>query len=326
MLATRDFQLGKSEPALKWLERVSSLRPNDVANLEFLGDLYLKLEDPTKSVTLMRQALELSHGSIPSITLYINLAEAHRLTGDYSAALETTMAGLVHHPNAVELHNSVGVCRSAMGETSAAIAAYRRAIEIQPYTADANFNLGYTLLEQGDETNGIAAIRNSLKQQPTFGKALTFLGQYELTSGDMNEARRLLERLYDAYWGIPDARKLWADWHFKAGALASAHDESEAERLYRAGLKIDETFGELHLGLGALLVAQNRIPDAIKSLSVFRRLSPDDPRGFLYLGQAYLASGQKDEARQHLQIGLEIATTTGLNATATRCRELLQSL
>jgi len=274
----------------------------------------------------MERALTLGDEITPSITIFINLAEAHRQNNDLRAALSITNRGLKYHPNAVELHNSQGVCFSALGEKARSIASFKRAIELQPFDADANFNLGYTLLEMDDEAGGIAAIRRSLTQQPTFGKALTFLGQYELSVGDMDEAGRLLERLYDAYWGIPEARRLWAEWHFKSGALIAEQNEKEAELLYRTGLTIDSDFADLHMGLGALLIAQNRIPEAIDALSRFQSLQSDDPRGFLFMGQAFLAEGKKSEARQQLQIGLELATVSGQSATAERCRTLLREL
>jgi len=326
VLATRDFQLDRTAEALKWIQRVSKLRPNDFANLEFLGDLYLKLKQPSDAIAAMERALTLGDEITPSITIFINLAEAHRQNNDLRAALSITNRGLKYHPNAVELHNSQGVCFSALGEKARSIASFKRAIELQPFDADANFNLGYTLLEMDDEAGGIAAIRRSLTQQPTFGKALTFLGQYELSVGDMDEAGRLLERLYDAYWGIPEARRLWAEWHFKSGALIAEQNEKEAELLYRTGLTIDSDFADLHMGLGALLIAQNRIPEAIDALSRFQSLQSDDPRGFLFMGQAFLAEGKKSEARQQLQIGLELATVSGQSATAERCRTLLREL
>jgi len=326
VLATRDFQLDRTAEALKWLQRVSVLRPHDFANLEFLGDLYLKLKQPREAIAAMERALTLGNEAPPSISIFINLAEAHRQNNDLPAALNITNRGLKYHPNAVELHNSQGVCLSAAGEKERSIASFKRAVELQPYDADANFNLGYTLLEMDDEAGGIAAIRRSLTQQPTFGKALTFLGQYELSVGDIDEAGRLLERLYDAYWGIPDARRLWAEWHFKAGTLIAERDEKEAESLYRAGLTIDADFADLHLGLSALLITQNRIPEAIDALSRFQSLQSDDPRGFLFMGQAFFAEGKNREARQQLQIGLELATVSGQSATAERCRTLLREL
>lgn len=326
VLATRDFQLDRTAAALKWLKRVSDLRPDDFANLEFLGDLYLKLKQPEKAIEAMEQALTLPDTAAPTITIFINLAEAHRQNNDLRAALKITNHGLEYHPNAVELHNSLGVCLNALGQKERSIEAFKRAITLQPFDADANFNLGYTLLEMDNETAGIAAIRRSLTQQPTFGKALTFLGQYELSVGDLAEAGRLLERLYDAYWGIPDARRLWAEWHFKAGTLITEQDEKEAESLYLAGLTVDADFADLHMGLGALYIAQDRIPEARRALNDFQRLSSDDPRGFLFMGQAFIAEGKNSEARQQLQIGLELATVSGQSATAERCRTLLREL
>ncbi len=326
VLVTRDFQLNRHDQALKWLQRVSQLKPHDFANLEFLGDCYLKLGQPAKAIDAMEEALTLAAPTSPSITLFINLTEAYRQNGNNAAALEIAQRGLSHHPQAVELHNAVGVAQSAMGHRAAAVAAFTEALTHQPFDPDANFNLGYTLLELEQEAAGIAAIRRSLTQQPTFGKALTFLGQYELEVGDLGRARESLERLYDAYWGIPEARRLWAEWHFKAGAVASAENEGKAEALYRDGIKIDPDLADSYLGLGALLVSQHRIPEAIAALDKFRDLSPDDPRGLLYLGQAYLANGRNAEARQHLQVALELAEQTGLSATADRCRTLLQGL
>ena len=326
VLATRDFQLNRTDQVLKWVQRVSELKPDDFENLEFLGDFYLRLGRLEQAEAAMAKALSLERSQPPGITIFSNLAETYRQAGNPPLALKVTEQGLILHPDAVELHNSLGVCRSELGDKQGAIDAFRTAVKTQPFDPDANFNLGYTLVDQGAEKEGIDAISRSLVQSPTSGKALTFLGQYHLASGDMEAARGYLERLYDAYWGIPDVRRLWADWHFKAGALASATDEAEAESLYRAGLKIDDSLSDLHLGLGALLVSQKRIPEAIASLQRVQQLTPDDSRGFLYMGHALLLEGQTAQARQQLQVGLEFATMAGQTATAARCRELLRGL
>jgi tetratricopeptide (TPR) repeat protein len=326
MLTTRDYQLNRTERATKWMQRAAELRPNDFAHFEFVGDLYTKLGEYGKAIEAMNRALALNDNRSPTITVFSNLAEAYRQTEKPALALKIAESGLNYHPDAVELHNSIGVSLNAMGDKADAMTAFRRSIKLQPYNPDANFNLGYMLLEQGEEASGIEAIRRSLTQQPTFSKALTFLGQYELTAGDMDEAKRLLERQYDEFWGMPEARRHWAEWHFKAGTLISATNEEEAESLYRAGLKIDDSLSDLNLGLGALFVSQNRIPEAFIALQKVQALAPDDPRGFLYLGEAHLANGEHAAARQQLQVGLELAQASGQTATAARCRELLRSL
>jgi Tfp pilus assembly protein PilF len=274
----------------------------------------------------MNRALALDRQTPPSVTLFSNLAEAYRLQGRPESALESAAAGLKLHPDAFELHNSVGVSFSALNKKTEAIAAFRRAVGLQPFDADANFNLGYSLLEQGDEAAALTSLRQALVKQPTFSKALMWLAQYEFNAGEMSEARLLIERLYDAYWGVPEVRRLWAEWHFKAGAIASTSDAQQAETLYRAGLKIDDGLSDLHLGLGALLVGEKRILEAKAALFRVQELTPEDPRGFLYMGQALLAEGQTTAARQQLQLGLDLATLSGQSATAERCRQLLRTL
>lgn len=89
----------------------------------------------------------------------------------------------------------------------------------------------------------------------------------------------------------------------RAGAFAAA------ERQYRQILAIDPNHGETHSRIGAVLMAQGKIDDALAHLERAVAINPDLFEAFANLAQAYLAAGQYVQAVNTAQRALELRET-----------------
>ena len=143
----------------------------------------------------------------------------------------------------------------------------------------------------------------------------------------MEAAEKFARQLYEAQPGMPRAQQLLGLIHLHAASVAEAkRDVTAAEKHYREGVAVDPGSPELQVGLGVLLLLQQRFADAIVPLETYRRLQPERAQSSLYLGQVYASVGRLPEARRVLEEGITIAERTENKTTAENCRAMLEQL
>jgi tetratricopeptide (TPR) repeat protein len=88
-----------------------------------------------------------------------------------------------------------GVRARVAQDWTAAVAAFRRAIALRAGFADAWNELGFALRQQGRYPESLDAYGEALRLRPEFPEALEYLGEAYVKLGQLDEARRVLERL-----------------------------------------------------------------------------------------------------------------------------------
>jgi len=214
-----------------------------------------------------------------------------------------------------------------VGRIKESVDAYREAVALAPDDADLNFSLGSNLLALGHREAAISYLKRSLTLQPTYPKTLIMLGHLALEAGELEEARRYWQPLYESHPEQPTARHVLALYHLRAGeAAAEKKDPATAEQHYRDGLAIDPEYAEIQASLGVLCLTQGRPTDALPAFEAYHRLRPKDAQSSLFLGQIYAQLGQIADARKILTEGEELAIRAGNRQTASYCREILNHI
>lgn len=328
-LGTQEYQLGRGDRGRGLLERAVRLAPADPAGYELLGDLQLKLGEFAAARATLRTGLRLAEaagGPVPA-SFHANLAEALRRLGQGEEALGVLADGLRRGGDVFELEMARGVVLDDLRRPAEAAAAFRAALARQPRDPGARFNLGSALLQLHEPEAAAAEFRRVLADQPTHPLALALLGQRALERGELEEAGRYLEPLFEAHPGQPEARTLVALWRLRSGMAAAARqDVAEAERHYRAGAEAHPDEPALPASLGALLLGQGRLAEALPPLETYHRLAPADPQSLLFLGQAYALAGRREDARRLLTEGERLARAAGNLVTARNCQAVLDRL
>ena len=98
-----------------------------------------------------------------------------------------------------------------------------------------------------------------------------------------------------------------------AAAQVARRDErpDDAERLFRRALEQDPDLVEAHCGLGRLLLARGRAPEAGGELVRATTLAPSHAEALVALGQARLAAGDARSARQAFSAALALLPASG---------------
>ncbi|HVT73728.1 MAG TPA: tetratricopeptide repeat protein [Lacunisphaera sp.] len=324
---TVEYQTRHGDRGRGYFERAIRLQPGNPMAYGLLGGLYLELNNPAKAREVFEDGLKQAASVQPGVMYFVDLSRAYRELKQPAEAERVARAGLARLGREFELYDALGVALGDAGRREEAVEALRTAVALNPDDTNANYNLAMALVAVRQLDEAIAALKRSLKLKPTFPASLAMLAQIEIDSGRWEDAARYLQPLYESHPEMPQARRLMAYWHLRAGLAAEkANDPAAAERHYREGVAIDRNQPDLQARLGTLCLLQGRFGDAVGPLEEFHRLQPDNAQSSLYLGQAYAAVGRRDEARQVLTAGAAIAERMGNAQTAEFCREILRQL
>jgi len=72
--------------------------------------------------------------------------------------------------------------------------------------------------------------------------------------------------------------------------------------LLKKSIQLDPSFAEAHLQLGSLYSDQSHYTNAIPEYLSALKYNPELPDAHYRLGQAYVRTGEKERAQEHLQI------------------------
>jgi len=324
---TVDFQTRHGDKGKSCFDRAIQLQPDALMAYGLLGALHLEQHDPAKACEVLETGLQRARNARPTAMYYVDLSRAYRELKKPAEAVRVARQGLAGLGEQYELYDALGVALGDGGEHEAAVEALRKAVALNPNDTNSNYNLAIALLAVRRLDEAVTALQRSLVLKPTFPASLVLLAQIEIDSGRWEESARYLQPLYASHPELPQARRLMAYWHLRAGVTAEKQqDPAAAERHYREGVAIDRNHPDLQMRLGTLCLILGRFADAVSPLEAYRRLQPDNPQGALFLGQAYAAVGRRDEARRILTEGAELAERSGNASAAQHCREILQQL
>jgi 2-polyprenyl-3-methyl-5-hydroxy-6-metoxy-1,4-benzoquinol methylase/tetratricopeptide (TPR) repeat protein len=140
----------------------------------------------------------------------------------------------------------------------------------------------------------------------------------------MNRKERRASRATGAKPAFGSSATTLADLFNTAVARHQSGAFAEAERQYRHILTLFPSHAETESRLGAVLMAQGKIDDALSHLERAIALQPDLFEACANLGQAYLAAGQVKSAVEAAGRTLELKETPQGNAFFVQCARLVR--
>ena len=149
-----------------------------------------------------------------------------------------------------------------------------------------------TLLSSGVTSTEVSAVTLAIPKDATreYRKALDSLGKQDREAAirHLEEAVKLAPQFADA-------------WNRLGTISYKAQEYSKAERYFREAMEQDPTSYAPLVNLGAALLSQDKLHDALTvNLEAVDR-QPDDPLAHAQLGGTYFALGKLDQAEHHLR-------------------------
>lgn len=163
----------------------------------------------------------------------------------------------------------LGVAAEESGRLSEATDWYRRALELEPGYPVAGANLARMLMAEGKLQAAIALLRETVRRNPDYPYA----------------AQKLAIALAQRATG--------------AAAEAQAKDFQEAEAVLRDLLELQPSFPGAHLTLGQILLAEERIREALAEFARTLELSENSAEAHRGLAQCYTKLGNRELAEEH---------------------------
>ena len=236
---------------------------------------------------------------------------------------------LKDHPSSAESYAHIGLMEARQEHYKQAVPYYRKALALGPQLPSVRLNLGLALFKSGDMKQAIGEFGPLLKSQPGNQQLTTLIGmahyglaEYKeavpyLREAAANDKQNLPLRLalahsclwtkqnqcvMDVYHEILDLNAESAEADMLAGeALDEMKDNAGAVLQVRAAVKANPREPNAHFGLGYLLWAQKKYPEAAQEFQAEVANDPNHIQAMLYLADSYIQMNEMDEARPLLQ-------------------------
>lgn len=332
-LAANLIQLGDAEGAQQQLKKAVALDPHNYDANHNLGEIYVKLGKLADAIPFLKQAQQTNPSAYDN---GYDLALAYLLT-DGSDPAQELVQSLLKQQNTAELHNLLGQIEEKKGDFVAAAKEYEAAAHQDPSESNL-FDWASELLLHQTLEPAIEVFHNAAERYPNSARLAIGLGIAYYSRGIYDEAVKSLLRAADlspsdprcyfflskAYDSSPSqaddviqrfrrfselqphnakaqyfyAISLWKGKRSKDPTI----DLSQVESLLRKAIALDAKLSEAHFQLGNLLSDQSHYAEAIPEYLKTLENNSDIPDAHYRLGQAYVHTGQKDEAQPQFAV------------------------
>jgi tetratricopeptide (TPR) repeat protein len=332
-LAASYMRLGKPTQAESEFKKAADLEPTSFDANHNLGEAYIRSNKIPEAIPYLLRAQQ----SNP--TNYDNgydLALAYIVTNHLQDA-RTLIATLLQQKPSAELHNLLGQVEEKDNQFVAAANEYETAAHLDPSESNL-FDWGSELLVHRTLEPAIEVFQQARDRYPTSTRLLIGLGMALYSRGNYDDAVKALLKAADlapndprcylflsrAYDSSPNQAEEVID-HFRrfaklqpTNARAQYYlamslwkgkraqdpsvDLSQVEGLLKKSTNLDPKLADAHLQLGNLYFDRASYPSAIPQYNQALALNADLADAHYRLGQAYVRTGNKTEAQQHLEI------------------------
>jgi len=189
----------------------------------------------------------------------------------------------------------------ADGRAELAVEKFKKSIELDDKNYFAYKGLGIALAKLTNYRDAERAQRKCLDLNPDFADARNDLATTLMLMGRREEARK--------EWMSAHARPFNPTPDQTATNLGQSYLEeknyAEAGRWFQKALQQNESAGRAYVGLGASLMEQNRLDEAISTLENGSNKMSGDPELLFTLGDAYYRAGRFGDARTKLEAAVK---------------------
>jgi tetratricopeptide (TPR) repeat protein len=332
-LAANLVRLGKLDGAGEQFKKAAELEPQNFDTNHNLGEFYVQSKKIAEAVPYLELAQHIDPSSYDN---GYDLSLAY-LSTERLADARRQIQELLKLKNAAELHNLLGEVEEKDGKFVPAANEYELAAHADPSESNL-FDWGSELLLHRTLGPSIEVFQDAAQRYPAsqrlaigLGMALYAHGNYDeavkslLRAADLNPSDPscylFLSRAYDSSPSQADeviqrfrryselqprngqalyyyAMSLWKGKRAQDPTL----DLHQIETLLKKSIELDPKLAESHLQLGNLYSDQSKYPEAIPEYLRALDLDPDLGDAHYRLGQAYVRTGQKGPAQEHIEI------------------------
>lgn len=244
------------------------------------------------------------------------------------------------HPSSPEPYAHLGLLEARQEHYKEAVPLYRKSLAIGPEVSGLRLNLGLALFKGGDLKEAIQEFSLLLKSQPGDQQLTTLIGMAHYGLAEYAEAIPFLKKavardagnlplrlvladsclwtrqnqcVLDVYHEILQLNAESAEADMLAGeALDEMKDHAGATQQFRAAVKADPKFPNVHFGLGYLLWTQKQYPEAASEFQAELDNNPENAQATLYLADADIQMNRMEDATPLLEKAVKLNPELGM--------------
>ena len=200
-LAQRLVILGRDDEAAQWVARLAPDAPTPGAAHHLVGGQYLVENRPAAALPYFQAAVDAGHRT-PRVLG--DLATAQDRSGKRAGAALTLATITPDATEPADFWLGLGRMAATLQTLDVAERFFRHGVSLAPDDADGRLQLGVNLVVQSKLDDAAVELRTAVRLNPRQPDALAYLAFCELSSGNVAEARRLV----DAALGIDPAHPI----------------------------------------------------------------------------------------------------------------------
>ena len=276
LLASIARQTGRTDLAIRSLERLLAVAPNDEKTYNTLGSIRLELGDVAGAASAFRRATELNPGYMAAIN---NLGHALQVQGDWPGAIDCYRRALELDANCFQAAFNLAGAMAERQQLAAAEPLYRRALELRPGNSAALAGLARALQHLGNFAAAIESYDAALLADPNLAdiRADRELARLQM-SGEVIVSATVGEANPDATVAAVPVAATLQDLIAAAVEHSNAGRNAEAEQLARQVLQCDAN----HLvGQRILSICARREHKLDEAVAILQNALRQHPNSFL---------------------------------------------
>jgi tetratricopeptide (TPR) repeat protein len=294
-LATACTEAGDFEQGIHHLQTVLESDPACQQALYWLGVAYMQGGNPAAAIRHWQEALRLHPDDVQ---LRFSLAQALFCQSRHKKALAQVERVLKAEPGHVEALNLRGVVHMTTGDSHAALADFRACVRMGPPRTRGYFNLGLVYLQMRWMDAAALCFERAMRQGPCLD-AEYHLACIRALRGDLVGACQQLVRTAAQEPNQDRCLLMLARLNAQRGSL------EEACQAFRGALAVRNR-AETFAGLGEVCHALGRYDEAVPNLvRALREPQEWAAEVRLLLADAYLRLGDSGQALATIQVGLK---------------------
>ncbi len=256
------------------------------------AEFKLATGDPASGKRLLEKLVKDQPDYLPAQVGLANVAAGEQRYGDASAMLAKVLGRDPGNFNALILDAQVKMWQ---GQTAKAITELGQAAKIFTQVPLVYYQLAVADEANHDLKSALLNVNQALKLEPGYVNASLLLGEIEIKQNDLAQAIAGMTRLIQQRPQVDQARLLLADAYRLHGDLPAAI------QIYQDLNRVDPKNAQVHLLLGATLLAQNQNAQARKEFETSVALAPAYLPAFEQLVNLDLAEQQYQVAWDRVQ-------------------------
>jgi tetratricopeptide (TPR) repeat protein len=297
------------EDAIAPLEKAARLAPERTDVASALGEAYFKSDNIDKAIAVFSRLIQ-SH---PTVTAYVYLGLANAYLGRFDEAKKEFQSGLKLEPNNNECLFQLGYIAKVQGDTATAEALFNRVLRANPNHANSLLELGTIRMERKQFVEAVELLRRYTEVSGAVPTGYYKLAMAEKGLHDTSAAQRDLEKFQSLSKDAPvsvhpyDHLYDYIDDRAKLGQ-AGRVQQDVATLTEQVKLHPDRT--ELLYELTEAYLKSGEVEQARSTVAAFDTQRPNDVRTLTGLGVLLARYGLFDDAIAQFQAALQAAPKT----------------